>query len=111
MKGVRGLAQEIKTCTLWAPAVTTALFEETYLPAINSGTINKFALFTLNDKTEQDDNCADIYHKSLLYLVSNAFEEHAHIPIFRDGEPLLGMEKFVNVNSHISALFSSGKAD
>ena len=111
MKGVQGLAQKIKTCTLWAPAVTTALFEETYLPAINSGAINRFALFTLTDKTEQDDNCANIYHKSLLYLVSNAFEERAHIPIFRDGEPLLGMEKFVNASSLISKLFSSGKAD
>jgi hypothetical protein len=31
----------------------------------------------------------------LLYLVSNAFEEKAHIPGFRDGVPLLGMEKFL----------------
>jgi hypothetical protein len=111
MKGIKGLGQEIKTCTLWAPAVTTRLFEETYLPAVKSAAINKFALFTLTDKTEQDDNCANIYHKSLLYLVSNAFEDRTHIPIFRDGEPLLGMQKFVDTNSELSTLFRSGKAD
>ena len=51
-------------------------------------------MFTLNDHAERDDNCANIYHKSLLYLVSDAFEERARIPIIRDGWPILGMEKF-----------------
>ena len=43
---------------------------------------------------EQDDDCAGIYHKSLLYLVSNALEKQAAL-FFADGEPLLGMEKFI----------------
>ena len=84
----------IGSCTLWAPACTVALFRETYLPAIRNKRIRQFALYTLTDKVEQDDNCAGIYHKSLLYLVSNAFEEKTHIPLFSDGEPILGMEKF-----------------
>ena len=32
--------------------------------------IKQFAIFTLTDRAEQDDDCANIYHKSLLYLVS-----------------------------------------
>jgi hypothetical protein len=67
------------------------------LPAIQSGQLQRFALFTLTDQAERDDDCANIYHKSLLYLVSNAFETRWRKPLFgsADGEPLLGMEKFV----------------
>jgi hypothetical protein len=90
----RGL--KIATCTLWAPACTIQLFEDTYRPAIKSKAIEHFSLFTLTDEAEQADNCGNIYHKSLLYLVSNALEKRPRIPIFRSaGEPLLGMEKFV----------------
>jgi len=79
----------IKTCTLWAPAMTADLFKQTYLPLIGNG-IERFSLFTMDDKTEQDDNCGKIYNKSLLYLVSNAFEAKPRIPLFRDGVPILG---------------------
>ena len=95
MKGKTGLGQKVKTCTMWAPACTMDLFRETYMPSIEEKTIEKFSLFTLTDKAEQDDHLANIYHKSLLYMVSNAFEENAKIPIFRDGKGLLGMEKFI----------------
>lgn len=85
----------IRTCTLWAPACTIELFKETYAPLIKNQTIEKFSLFTLTDKAEQDDHCANIYHKSLLYLVSHAFEKRPRIPLFRDGVPILGMEKWI----------------
>lgn len=87
----------IATCTLWAPACTIDFYREQYLPAIRSGEIARFALFTLTDKAERDDTCANIYHKSLLYLVSNAFETRWRKPGFgeRHGEPILGMQKFV----------------
>jgi len=83
----------IASLTLWAPACTITLFEETYLKLIKSKRIKQFNLFTLDDDTEQDDDCAEIYHKSLLYLVSHAFEERAHIPGLRAGEPLLGLKR------------------
>jgi hypothetical protein len=89
----------IETCTLWAPACTMDVYRNQYLPSISSGAIRKFTLFTLTDKAERDDNCANIYHKSLLYLVSNAFESTLPKAPFlreRDGEPLLGMAKFVS---------------
>ena len=87
---------DVTTCTLWAPACTVELYRTHYLPAVSRKKITRLALFTLTDKVEQDDNCAHIYHKSLLYLVSNAFEERLRMPLFdRDGEAILGMEKYV----------------
>jgi hypothetical protein len=88
----------IETCTLWAPACTMDVYRRQYLPAIRSRQVRSFGLFTLTDKAERDDDCAKIYHKSLLYLVSNAFESGLRQPSFRetDGEAILGMEKFVN---------------
>ena len=109
---VKGLGLKIDTCTLWAPACTNRLFKECYLPAIDQGLIDRFALFTLTDKAEQDDNCANIYHKSLLYLVSNAFEETARIPMIHpDGEPILGMQKCVNDDASVKSIFKQKKAD
>ena len=91
--GERGL--KIATTTLWAPACTVDLFRQYYLPAIKRKAIGKFALFALRDDIERDDHCARIYNKSLVYMVSNAFEAKARIPLFRDGVPILGMEKFL----------------
>lgn len=92
--GDRGL--KAKTCTLWAPACTTALFRSHYLPALQKKVLRKLALFLLTDTAEQDDHCAHIYNKSLLYLVSHAFEDPARIPLFRDGVPLLGMARWLD---------------
>lgn len=109
---IKGLGLSVKTCTLWAPACTTQLFKDSYLPAIEAGRVGRFALFTLTDKAEQDDNCASIYHKSLLYLVSNAFEKTTRVPMIRpDGEPILGMEKFVQQDSTINGIFKGQKSD
>lgn len=88
----------IKSVSLWAPACTIALFNQAYLPALKKGLIEKFDLYTLDDPTERDDDCAGIYHKSLLYLVSNAFEETPRIPGIKDGVPILGMEKYVKAS-------------
>ena len=112
LRGMTGFGRKIESCTLWAPACTTDLFKQTYLPAILRGSVKRFALFTLTDPVEQDDNCAGIYHKSLLYLVSNALEERSRIPLFRkDGQPILGMEKFIRMDPELEALFADGKAD
>jgi hypothetical protein len=61
--------------------------------------VRNFAVFTLTDKAERDDTCANIYHKSLLYLVSNAFEASLQKAPFlkeREGVPILGMAKFIS---------------
>jgi hypothetical protein len=89
--------RHIDSCTLWAPACTVALFNANFLPLLKEKKIDRFNLFTLTDKAEQDDDCAEVYHKSLLYLVSNALERTPHIPFRQDGEPLLGLEKYLAV--------------
>jgi hypothetical protein len=95
VKYLLGKGLDIQTCTLWAPACTVDLFKNSYAKAILSKRIRDFSIFTLTDRSEQDDSCAKIYNKSLLYLVSNAFEASPRIPLFRDGVPILGMEKFI----------------
>lgn len=105
-----GFGNKLKTVTLWAPAVTTELFKSTYLPLINSNQIEQFNLFILDDKTELDDNCASVYRKSLLYLVSNSFEKHkAHPSDKNSGEPLLGMQKWILNDNELKKLFDNKK--
>lgn len=112
MKGAQGLGQTVASCTLWAPACTVELFEQAYIPGIKQGTIGNATLFTLNDRAEQDDDCAGIYHKSLLYLVSRAFEAWARIPGAKErdeGVPILGLERSIDASATVSALLKSGK--
>lgn len=111
LQGQAGFGLKIQSCTLWAPACTMELFNAAYLPAIQNKLVERFALFMLTDKAEQDDHCAHIYNKSLLYLVSNAFEDKERIPLFRDGIALLGMQKFLAGNPALSALIRDGDAD
>ena len=111
LKGTRGLGLKVASCSLWAPACTLQLFKDFYLSSIKNKTIKRFALFALTDKAEQNDHCANIYHKSLLYLVSNAFESKERIPLLRDGIPILGMEKFIIGDDDLKALFKSATAD
>ena len=63
-----------------------------------SGRRAQLAVYTLSDKPERGDNCAQIYNKSLLYLVPDAFEEKSRIPVIREGEPILGMERWIDAD-------------
>ena len=82
----------ISSVSLLAPAATVDLYESHYLPLLKASAssfgIDKLNIYNLDDDLEQDDHVAHIYRKSLLYLVSNAFEEE--VP----QAPLLGMENF-----------------
>jgi len=95
----------IASCTLWAPACTVSLFRKFYVPALESGQLERLNLFTLTDEAEQDDHCAHIYNKSLLYLVSHAFENKARVPLLRGGVPILGMAKTIEKEEWLTALF------
>lgn len=112
---VRELAKftSISTCSLWAPACTTALFKKYYLPLLKGAgrSIRELAIYTLTDAAERDDHCAHIYHKSLLYLVSNAFEEeYRPLKWGWPGAPILGMAKFIYADKTISALLTNKTA-
>lgn len=100
----------ISSVSLMAPANTVELYESHYLPLLNASNkkfgIDQMKIYNLEDQLERDDQVAGIYRKSLLYLVSNAFEE-------KRGEPLLGMQKFSkNINhQRLSIIYSRGKTD
>lgn len=74
-----------------APAITTQLFKEKLLAHIQEGSCPLPTLYIMSDTGERDDDVGP-YGKSLLYLVSNSFEE-------RRNTPLLGMERFVHYDA------------
>ena len=78
----------IKSVQFLAPAISLPLFKEKFFPLIAQNDALRPTVYLLSDKGERDDDVW-AYGKSLLYLVSNAFER-------RRETPLLGMEKFVN---------------
>ncbi len=83
---------QFDTCSLLAPACSIKFYKQHYAPRLSNlqsvkSKITSLNLYNLNNELEQDDNIAWAYRKSLLYLVSRAFE--------RTGpKPLLGMEKY-----------------
>ena len=81
----------IHTCALMAPACTIELFNDVYIPCLRGKStsleIKKLVIYNLDDNLESCDKVTPFYNKSLLYLVSNSFEEEPRIPI-------LGMQKF-----------------
>ena len=87
---------------MMAPAVTTELFEQLVVPAIESKACPMPSLFVLSSTGELDDTLGP-YGKSLLYLVSNAFEGTR-------GVPLLGMKDFVDKDSTLTGLFAGTTA-
>jgi Papain family cysteine protease len=83
---------EFDTCALLAPACTVDLYDNTYLRILEQQhrlRVGDMKVLNLKDALEKDDTVGSslIYGKSLLYLVSNAFEREKK-------RPLLGMEKF-----------------
>jgi len=75
-----------KSLQLMAPAITNALFHQTIGKAGNAGQCPLPSVYALSDVGERDDNVW-AYGKSLLYLVSNAFEG-------RRDSPIVGMQRF-----------------
>ena len=96
----------ISSATLLAPAATVDFYEDHYEPLINAPAnqfgIDKLNIQCLNEKYEKDDTVGP-YRKSLLYLVSRAFEEDKK-------EPILGMEvhhKKIKSHERLSLIYSS----
>jgi hypothetical protein len=76
-----------KSLQFMAPAMRMDLFKMLVLPKITGEACPKPSMYILSDVGERDDDVGP-YGKSLLYLVSNAFESSREVP-------LLGMEKFL----------------
>jgi hypothetical protein len=91
-----GLGMSWKTLQFMAPAIRMDLFKEAMAPNIVEGTCPHPSLYILSKVGELDDDVGP-YGKSLLYLVSNAFEGKREVP-------LLGMQKFLNDDKDLFAL-------
>jgi hypothetical protein len=90
------LGLPIKTLTFYAPACTTKLFKLNILGHFGTQ-IERLTILNLTDRYEQDDTATPLYHKSLLYLVSGAFEEGRN-------KPLLGMDTFIGKDQDIKSV-------
>lgn len=82
----------VQNCMLMAPACTHTVFNQVYRPMLNERDGSKFGIgrmviYNMNERLELDDTVTPLYRKSLLYLVSNAFEEEK-------GDRILGMQLF-----------------
>ncbi len=102
-----GSSDIVSSCNLMAPACSIDFYKRHYAPRLSglgeNNVVNLPALniYNLVDELERDDNVALAYRKSLLYLVSKAFE--------RDTEkPLLGMQRFSNEISGPNFFYSDG---
>lgn len=81
----------VSSCSLFAPACTIDFFEAHYAPRLGrnaTGTrLPRLDIYNLSDQAERGDSVARMYRKSLLYLVSRAFERE-------QDKPLLGMQRY-----------------
>lgn len=80
----------IDSVSLMAPACSIDFYKQHYQPRLGNGKtrvkIRRLNVYNLDRKAELNDNVAGAYRKSLLHLVSNAFEE-------QPATPLLGMQQ------------------
>jgi hypothetical protein len=81
------LGLNFKSLSFMAPALTVADFKRLVAPHLDGRAAPQPSLFILSDQGERDDDVGP-YGKSLLYLVSNAFEGAFDTP-------LLGMQPYV----------------
>jgi len=88
-----------KTLQFMAPAIRMDLFKDIVVPRIADGTCPQPSLYILSKVGELDDDVGP-YGKSLLYLVSNAFEGAREVA-------LLGMLKFLEEDAKVLTLLNS----
>ncbi len=98
----------VNSATLLAPAASVDFYKDYYVPLLTTPQskfgIDQLDIQCLSEKLELDDTVGP-YRKSLLYLVSKAFEESKKTPI-------LGMKKYHNkITDHekLSLIYSDGE--
>lgn len=99
----------IRSLSLMAPACTIDFYKEHYEPRLMANNkqvaIPQMDVYNMNEELELDDNTAAVYRKSLLYLVSRAFERD-------DNKPLLGMARYskgLKAHDNLNFRYSDGK--
>lgn len=77
---------KLSSLTLMAPALRLDEFDKRLAPLLKKGDIGRYQHFALTDRAEEDDPTCGPYRRSLLCLVSEAFEGGR-------GVPILGLER------------------
>lgn len=88
------------TVQFMAPAIRADAFKELVQPLVGKS-IDTLTVYTMRRDFERADNCAKVYRKSLLYLVSAACEPEA-------GTPILGLEDSLRGDAALRTLFGLG---
>jgi Papain family cysteine protease len=78
---------KLESCSFMAPALRLDEFDRLVAPLVEGGQIGRYQQFSLTDRAEEDDSSCGPYRRSLLCLVSEAFEGSR-------GTPILGLERF-----------------
>jgi hypothetical protein len=96
----------IDSLAVLAPAVRNDLFTSHLLPLAQAGTIARVLMCTMTEEAEREDDLIEpagipLYGKSLLYLVSRAFEPKRKTPI-------LGLQETLLQDAVLNAYFSGG---
>ena len=85
-----------------APAVRVDTFKERLASEIgDEKAVQKLTIFTMKKDYERDDNCAQVYRKSLLYLIYYALEN-------KRSTPILGLEESLRGDGKLKELFGLG---
>ncbi len=92
LRAMQQAGLRVDGCYFMAPACKVDLFQSAVLAGFRheQNPLRAYVQFHLDDFFEQRDTCTPVYNRSLLYMVSNAFER-------RRGTPILGMEKHLGV--------------
>ena len=93
-----GLGIPLETVQFLAPAIRVDEFKDCVLPAIAQGACPRPTMYVLTEDQEERDTVGP-YGKSLLWLVSNAFEDKRETPI-------LGMSAFLKKDAKAKAAFA-----
>lgn len=95
-----GLGWNFESVNFMAPAVRMDVFKDKVVPAIRSGRVKRYHQFHLDEAMEQKDpTCQALlgYGRSLLYLVSQSFENGTVTPI-------LGMQRYFEQETELTGL-------
>lgn len=95
-----------KTLQMLAPAITVADFHRSIAPQIGQKGIEKATVYALRKEFEMQDHSAQVYGKSLLYLIYNALEMEPATPVLGLAESLYGDSKL----QQLFGLWGNGSA-
>ncbi|MFL6451633.1 MAG: caspase family protein [Bryobacteraceae bacterium] len=98
-----------KTLQFLAPAIRVDTFKRTLFPIVKDQSgVDKLVMYSMKEPFEKADNCVNLYHKSLLYLVYYGLED-------KRATPILGLEECLWRDADMKQLFglgaSGGKAE